>query len=289
MLVAELAAGQHGVVGVAQLRAAGLTHDAIRHRVRHGRITRLHRGVYRVGPLTDPLTELFAATLACGPTAALSHRAAAYLHGLAKEPPRRIDVTVTRGHPRPAGVVVHRARLEDGERAECDGVPVTAVPRTIADLAGESTRRELERLVEQALVLHLADRDALAQAAAGHRRAAALRAVLEALAGPSLTRSEAERRLLELVRQASLPAPVTNARLAGWEVDAYWPRHALVVEVDGYAFHGGRQAFERDRLKDRELQLAGHRVLRLTWRQLADEPHAIVAALAAALSRGSGS
>ena len=82
---------------------------------------------------------------------------------------------------------------------------------------------------------------------------------------------------------------MTNAKLGRWEVDAYWPRHRLVVEVDGYAFHSHRRAFERDRAKDRELVLAGLRVLRVTWRQLASGPHAVVATLAAALSRGSGS
>ncbi|HEV2061747.1 MAG TPA: DUF559 domain-containing protein, partial [Solirubrobacteraceae bacterium] len=56
-----------------------------------------------------------------------------------------------------------------------------------------------------------------------------------------------------------------------------------VVEVDGYAFHGTRQAFERDRRRDAQLQLDGYRVIRVTWRQIADEQHAVVAMLAAAL------
>jgi very-short-patch-repair endonuclease len=97
---------------------------------------------------------------------------------------------------------------------------------------------------------------------------------------PRLTRSEAERRLVKLVRAARLPLPVTNTRLAGWEVDAFWPRHRVVVEVDGYAYHGNRAAFERDRRKDAALVAAGYRVVRITWRQLADEPHAVVALLA---------
>ena len=97
---------------------------------------------------------------------------------------------------------------------------------------------------------------------------------------PRLTRSEAERRLLKLIRAAKLPLPVTNTRVAGWEVDAFWPRHRLVVEVDGYAYHGNRAAFERDRRKDAALIAAGYRVVRVTWRQIADEPHVVVALLA---------
>ena len=73
---------------------------------------------------------------------------------------------------------------------------------------------------------------------------------------------------------------MTNRRVAGWEVDAFWPRHRLVVEVDGYAYHGNRAAFERDRRKDAALVAAGYRVVRVTWRQIADEPHVVVALLA---------
>ena len=63
-----------------------------------------------------------------------------------------------------------------------------------------------------------------------------------------------------------------------------WPRRRLVVEVDGYAFHGSRVAFERDRSRDARLVAAGYRVLRVTWRQLTAEPERVVAILAAALA-----
>jgi very-short-patch-repair endonuclease len=69
-------------------------------------------------------------------------------------------------------------------------------------------------------------------------------------------------------------------RVAGHEVDAYWPRQRLVAEVDGYKFHGGRAAFERDRRKDGALTAAGYTVVRVTWRQIKQEPHAVVALLA---------
>jgi very-short-patch-repair endonuclease len=99
-----------------------------------------------------------------------------------------------------------------------------------------------------------------------------------------MTRSEAERRLLELVRAARLPAPATNRRLHGHEVDFVWRPQRLVVEVDGYAFHSSRSAFERDRRRDADLIREGYRVIRLTWRQLTREPEAVVALLARALA-----
>jgi very-short-patch-repair endonuclease len=48
-----------------------------------------------------------------------------------------------------------------------------------------------------------------------------------------------------------------------------------VVELDGFAFHRTRAAFERDRARDAALQLAGFRVLRITHKRLLDEPSVI--------------
>ena len=54
-----------------------------------------------------------------------------------------------------------------------------------------------------------------------------------------------------------------------------FPAHRLVIELDGYETHGTRRAFEQDRERDRKLQAAGYRVIRITWRQLTDEPDTI--------------
>jgi very-short-patch-repair endonuclease len=99
---------------------------------------------------------------------------------------------------------------------------------------------------------------------------------------PARTRSEAERRLLELIRAARLPEPQTNARVGPYEADFLWPEARLVVEVDGYAFHSTRAAFERDRRRDAELQALGQQVMRVTWRQIEDESEALFASLALA-------
>jgi very-short-patch-repair endonuclease len=69
-------------------------------------------------------------------------------------------------------------------------------------------------------------------------------------------------------------------------VDFVWPEHKLVVEVDGYQFHGHRSAFERDRKKDQILIAAGYRVIRITWLQLKHEPLRVAAVIAAALTVG---
>jgi very-short-patch-repair endonuclease len=101
---------------------------------------------------------------------------------------------------------------------------------------------------------------------------------------PGFTRSEAERLALDLIRRAGLPAPETNQRVEGFEVDLLWRGHNLIVEIDGWAYHSMRSSFEHDRRRDQRLITAGWRVIRVTWRQLTQRPEAIVATLATALA-----
>ena len=200
-----------------------------------------------------------AAVLAVGHDATISHRSAAVLWEILPTGDDGVDVTVTRGHPRHRpGIRIHRSRqLEHSLNA---GVRVTTPIRTLVDLARTVGSRDLERAVEEAEVKRLVarkDGDAL----------------------------RAERRLLWLIRAAQLPAPATNVRVGHHEVDLLWPNERVIVEVDGFAFHHTRAAFERDRAGDRALHAAGYVVLRITWRQLIEEPEAVVAALAAALAQ----
>jgi very-short-patch-repair endonuclease len=111
----------------------------------------------------------------------------------------------------------------------------------------------------------------------------ALRALLDD-GTPALTRSQAEERLLALIRAAELPAPETNIRIDRHEVDFLWREQRLIVEVDGFRFHSSRSAFERDRQRDTELSSQGFRVIRITWRQIVDRPEALIARLAKALA-----
>lgn len=87
-----------------------------------------------------------------------------------------------------------------------------------------------------------------------------------------------------LIRRAILPTPVCNRKVAGHNADFFWPAHRLIVEVDGYQFHSSRWAFERDRKRDAAHVLAGYRVIRITWRQLTEEPIAVAVTIATALA-----
>lgn len=169
-----------------------------------------------------------------------------------------------------------------------EGIPVTTVARTLLDLAEVVDMRRLERAFEEAERLRLLDLRVIERTCernAGRRGLKPLRALLSDAQPVVDTRSELERRFLTFCRGAQLPPPAVNVIVAGFEVDALWPDRRLVVELDGYAFHRTRAAFERDRARDAALQLAGYRVLRLTARRLGEEPAAVAEAVRRLLIR----
>ncbi len=277
-ILAAIAVRQHGVVTTAQLAAAGVGTNGITRRVADGRLHRLHRGVFLLGPLIGPWTKEMAAVLACGEIAVLSHRSAAALWRIRRAwlgPP---EVTVCEGgsRGRPGLRVYRTTRLDPRETRRRDGVPVTSPARTLLDLASVLPEPDVARAVEEAQVLRLVTPRELAHIAGrGRPGSAALRAVLNLQHEPSLTRSEAEIAFLELVRNAGLPDPETNVNVLGHEVDFLWREQKLIVEVDGFAYHSSRQAFERDRRRDARLQAAGFRVIRFTYLQIVKEPSSI--------------
>jgi very-short-patch-repair endonuclease len=286
--IERIGAANNRVVDWRALCAHGIAHRAIEHRVAIGRLYRHHTGVYLLDPpqQASRLTLLTAAVAACGEDAALSHSSAAELYGFLPARLGPIDVTVVGRNPgqRP-GIRRHRSRtLGPRDTRTRHRIRVTSPARTVVDNACDP---DLEQLVATALaservtVRQIEREIARCPIRHGVRR---LNAVLRQQGGPRLTRSWGERRLLSLVRQAGLPVPETNYPIFEYALDAFWPEHKLVVEVDGYEFHGDRQSFESDRARDARLVAAGYRVIRFTAIQLRDEPLVVISRLAAALA-----
>jgi very-short-patch-repair endonuclease len=75
-----------------------------------------------------------------------------------------------------------------------------------------------------------------------------------------------------------------NVRVGGLTVDFIWRERRLIVETDGYRYHRGRAAFEEDRARDLRLRALGYEVIRLTYRQVVDEPGGIASILRTALA-----
>jgi very-short-patch-repair endonuclease len=270
-LVAQMAAGQHGVVTTKQLEAAGVDRFAINYRIKLGRLHRIHRGVYAVGHTRLSFEgRCLAAVLACGNGAALSHRSAAALWEMLPTPPGPINVTVpgNSGRARRRGISLHRSLTLTGSvTARRSGVPVTAPIRTLADLRRTVPRAVFQRALRRAFDLRLITADAL---------------------GPdsNLTRSELERLFLRLCRRHRLPRPEVNVRVGPYEVDFLWRDCSVIVETDGFRHHGSRAAFESDRARDAHLQALGYRVLRFTYRQVQKSPDTVVASLRRVIGRG---
>ena len=168
-----------------------------------------------------------------------------------------------------------------------NGIPVTSVHRTIFDYAGLSSVGRLEAAMREAEYRRLWDRLSLPALLArhpGHRGNANLRLCLERLSRTvGFTRSDLEELFLPLLDRFDLPRPHLNARLhvgGEWiEVDCLWRDLGLAVELDSRSAHETRSAFEADRDRDRRLQAEGWRVVRITWRQLHDEPERIASDL----------
>jgi very-short-patch-repair endonuclease len=284
-LLLAFARGQHGAVSWGQIERAGFGERWVRSRVATGWLQRLYRGVYLVGPLEGPHSRAMAAVLAAGADGLLSHYPGAVLFGL--RPPREgpIDVTVPdrRVRSRP-GLRVHHATVHPRDITRHHGIPVTSPARILLDLAATEPSTELDRALNEARSLRLVSGPSLTEQFSRyprHRGTAALRKATQADTG--FTRSEAERQALKLIRRAGLPTPECNAKVHGYEVDLLWRDLRLIVEIDGYAFHSMRSSFEQDRRRDQQLTANGYRVIRITWRQLIDEPEAVLVTLTRAL------
>jgi very-short-patch-repair endonuclease len=279
--LAALAGRQHGVVGRDQLLALGLGDGAIKARLQLGQLHSIHRGVYSVGHgRLTVRSKWLAAVLASGDGAVLSHGSAAALWGLMRPRWSPVDITSSHGRPGRDGIVLHRSPLQDDERAVEARIPVTSVARTLLDLAGVLDGDSLQRAFEEAdrlKLLQLPELERICARAGKRKGLPALRGLAAAAREPVTTRSPLEDRFAEFCRKhlADLPAPLANVSILGHEADAYWPSHRLIVELDGFAYHRHRAAFESDRARDAAMQAAGYRVIRLTHRQLESEAHRI--------------
>ncbi len=222
--------------------------------------------------------------------AVASHTSAAYLWGLLRYRPDTIHVTAPIRRRAKRDFKVHFSScLADDDRAEAEGIPVTAVARTLLDLAASSQPDRLDRYLERAeerKLLDLRAVEATLSRAGGHRGRGRLRRALAIYRPePAFTRSSLERRFLELVRKAGLPIPSTNFAIGARELDAYWEPERFAVELDVYETHGTRAAFERDRLRQEDLKLAGIEMIRVTGPRLDREPDAVLGRVATLLKR----
>jgi hypothetical protein len=257
--VASLAGRQYGYVTRAQLLELGLTDQAIKVRVRKRVLIRLYLGVYAVGHVReDAVARAMAAVLACGPGAVLSHHSAAALWGFRKWGSGPIHV-IAPGKHRRRGIKTHRCALTRREIRTCYRIRVTSPARTLLDIAATLPEKQLIRAINDALISECL------------RASHLLGTRLERYVG-DISRSPLEDDFRPWLKRYGLPEPRYNVKLNGYEVDVYYPRQRLIVELDGWKFHGTRKAFENDRERDAHMLAAGIQTIRITRRRLEHAP-----------------
>ncbi|MEX2196509.1 MAG: hypothetical protein WD844_14585 [Thermoleophilaceae bacterium] len=284
-----MATRAHGIVTRRELLEAGLTKARIDHRVATGALIPEYPGVYRVGHRA-PSTEAryMAAVRACGEGSLLSGLAAAYVQGLVegKEPAPHVTT------PRPRmvrGVATATCRkLDRRDVTTWRRIPVTAVARTLVDIAPRLDQEELARACHKAGVRHGTAPRHVQAVLVRRPNAPGAGKLKRIMSGDTkVTLSALERKFLARLREAGLPLPAhTNKRAGSKRVDCRWPDHKLTVELDSYRFHNSRHAWEQDRKREREAHARGDQHRRYTWGDVFEDPRQMLAELRTLLPTG---
>lgn len=290
-VMARLAAKQRTMVTAEQLYARGISKRAIEYRVGGRRMHVVFRGVYSVGcGELPPLGREQAALLAVGDRGFLSHETAAAIWGLMPRLPHRVELTVVaRYRASSQGIKVHR--IKDIDRRELrshKGLWMSSPARAVLEIAATASAKELTHAVDEGLARRLftpRQLDAVLERNRPCRGSARLAAILGDPTATAISRSKREKRLLKVIRDAGLPMPETNVTFGRFELDFYWRREGLVVEIDGETFHRGPGAVGRDREKGLAVRAAGLEMLRFTGEHVLKRLPMVLATIAGALAR----
>jgi len=291
---AALASNQYGLVSLDQLRDCGISIDQLTELVKTQRIRRDAMGVYRFAGTSDH-ANLPLMRLVLSASGVASHRSAAALLGLLDWPPLP-EVTVARmANYRGPGRIHRHPDLDPTDIADVQGIPCTNAIRMLIDIG--AVRRDLvEPLFHAVLHRRLAEYDDIVArfyqvARKGRNGVGPLRAVLaEYDSAMAPGQSTLEVRLLEIIRQYGIKAPVRQHRVTvggrHYFLDVAYPDEMLAIEGDGFGVHSERDRFETDRERQNALVLLEWRPLRFTWRQIRQRSLYVATTIRAAL-RGS--
>ncbi len=264
--ILALADRQFGYVKRVQLLQLGATPEWIRSQLLRGWLIRVYAGVYAVGHVSRHAHgRAYAALLACGEGAALSHSSAAALWGVG-EWPGTPEVTAHRQVRRPGIRSHHSQQLGRKDVRTHQGIRVTSPARTVLDIQRRLTDARLIRTVNELRTLRHLSEGAFEELCTQSRRVCRLLGDGDDHAPQRPTRSALEDMFRRFTQRHELPMPEINAILPhnGREVDALYPTQRLIVEVDSWQFHSSRASFERDRAKDADALACGYRTLRVT-------------------------
>jgi hypothetical protein len=288
--LANLAARQYGIVTRDQLTELGYTDRMVDHALQTGRLQAWHRNVFAVGHGgLSPHGLCMAAVMFRGEGALISYQSAVWLWGLERRLEIPVNVSVRwRGHSHDAIGLHHCPALRAEDLSKTEGLPVTAVPRTLLDYASTAKQYRLEAAIDMADRLDLLDPgaiDRITDEVRGHRGRRRLQGAIEIYRETGFTRSGGEKRMLAALSDAGIPRPAVNLFIEGYELDFYWERERFAVELDSWEHHRSRRSFEADRKRQEELAMAGIEIIRITGTRLKHEPHQVAIRIAGHLDR----
>jgi len=184
------------------------------------------------------------------------------------------------------GITVHRAVLAREDIARTRGLRVTSPARTLLDLAPRLTQKQIERAADDMRNAGFLRAHQVAGVVERYRRHPGVPRLLRIVESPhGPTRSDFEQDFIAFVKRFGLPTPLINTKVGGREVDALFADERVIVELDGWGFHGSRTSFRNDRKRDAELLALGYVTVRITWERLAGEPDAVAAEVRSILAQ----
>jgi very-short-patch-repair endonuclease len=299
--IAAVTARQHALITLPQVRE--IVPKTVVDRFVHWRLTKglwrsPERGVYaNAGSPETWRQRLLAGALTLGPTGVAGTQSAAALFGVPGFREQPIELLVLRpaqGKPR-HGIVFQTKLLPPSHCTIVDAIPVTALPRTIFDLAGHHRMGRVARALDHSLAYGLAPVERFWDvffdlATRGRRGTQVMRSLLNERAGTYVApASELETLFRDLVKRHRLPVPRSQVDVGddeGWigRVDFLFSG-GLVVETDGRRYHSTLLDGYADAARDDRLRRSGRRVLRFTWRNITEDAEVCAAAIRHELER----
>ena len=167
----EIAESQAGYFTAAQAQRAGFSWERLSSNASVGRFQRISHGVYRLTHFPSyPFEDLFVAWLRTGPNSVISHESALSVYELSDVLPGEVHVIIPRtASRRRQGIRLHTNRLEPDEITMREGLPITTVVRTVADVARSGLAEEQVHLaIQEALQRGLTSKEDLCLQADRH-------------------------------------------------------------------------------------------------------------------------
>jgi very-short-patch-repair endonuclease len=295
LTLSALAAGQCGAFARAQVLASGGSNSLVKRRLASGAWEVRHPGVYAISAVPRSWhQDVWAALLAIGPRATVSHETALRLHGLGDDlvPSRPLTFTISHGgHARVAGAVAHQ--IDDLAPVDVGAVamlPSSRPHRAVVEVAATVGRRRLGDIVDELLVTRRTSHEAIAACLArvvrpGKPGVVALGEVLDERGdGYVADASELERALFTALESAGLPLPRRQAPLPGRGaleglVDAAYDGAKVIIEADGRRWHTRIRDLKRDHQRDAEAARVGWQTLRFLYEEIMGNPGDVCAVI----------